>query len=167
MNNHNQVINRPEVQIGQLANPLNERQKISLPSQPLPNLKNSFPINEAEDITPKQYNIVHILRSEKQVDKKVSNPSVSNNPVSNPHVITPKVSNDPSSSSISQPSTFKSNEKDKSAEQTHKPIVPFPNRLATNKTNAQMKRLEKCLIKFKQMCPFLMLFNKFHHMPNF
>ena len=42
MNNHNQAINRLEVQIGQLANSLNERQKGTLPSQPLPNSKNPF-----------------------------------------------------------------------------------------------------------------------------
>ena len=53
MNNHNRSINRLEVQIGQLANSLNERQKETLPSQPLPNPKNPFPVNEAEDITPK------------------------------------------------------------------------------------------------------------------
>jgi len=53
MNNHNQAINRLKVQIGQLANSFNERQKGTLPSQPLPNPKNSFPINEAEDINPK------------------------------------------------------------------------------------------------------------------
>ena len=53
MNNHNQAINRLEVQIVQLANSLNERQKGTLLSQPLPNQKNPFPINEAEDITPK------------------------------------------------------------------------------------------------------------------
>jgi len=39
MNNYNQVINRLEIQIGQLANSLNERQKGTLPSQPLPNPK--------------------------------------------------------------------------------------------------------------------------------
>ena len=54
MNNHNQAINRLEVQIGQLANSPNERQKGTLPSQPLPNPKNNpFPIHEAEDISPK------------------------------------------------------------------------------------------------------------------
>ena len=68
MNNHNQAINRLEVQIGQLANSLNERQKGTLPSQPLPNPKNLFPIHEAEDIISKQCNTIHILRSGKQVD---------------------------------------------------------------------------------------------------
>ena len=63
MNNHNQAINRLEVQIGQLANSLNERQKETLPSQPLLNPKNPFPINKAEDIIPKQCNTIHILRS--------------------------------------------------------------------------------------------------------
>ena len=67
MNNHNQAINRLEVQIGQLANSLNEKQKGILPSQLLPNPKNLFPINEAEDIILKQCNIVHIFRSEKKL----------------------------------------------------------------------------------------------------
>ena len=53
INNHNQAINRLEVQIGQLANSLNESQKGTLPSQRLLNLKNPFPINEAENIIPK------------------------------------------------------------------------------------------------------------------
>jgi len=51
MNNHNQAINRLQVQIVQLANSLNERHKGTLPSQPLSNPKNPFPINEVEDIT--------------------------------------------------------------------------------------------------------------------
>ena len=57
MNTHNQAINMLEVQIGQLANSLNERQKGTLPSQPLPNPKNPFPIHEAEDIGPSQCNM--------------------------------------------------------------------------------------------------------------
>jgi len=136
MNNHNQAINSLEVQISQLANSLNERQKGALPSQPLPNPKNSFPIPEAEDITLKQCNTVHILRSGKQVDNQISNAPVFNLSVSNPPMSAqPKpVSNDPSSSSSSQPSTSKSEEKEKSAEQTYKPIVPFPNRLTNTKT---------------------------------
>ena len=96
MNNHNKAIIRLEVQISQLASSLNERQKRTLPSQPLPNLKNSFPINEAEDIILKQCNIVHILRSGKQVDNQVSNALVSNPPVT-----AQPVSNDPSSLSSS------------------------------------------------------------------
>ena len=47
MNNHNQAINRLEVQISQLANSLSERQNEALSSQPLTNHKNSFPIHEA------------------------------------------------------------------------------------------------------------------------
>ena len=53
------------VQIGQLPNSLNERQKGTLPSQLLPNPKNPFPIHEAEDIILKQCNTVHIMRSGK------------------------------------------------------------------------------------------------------
>jgi len=39
MNNHNQAINRLEVQISQLANSLSERQKGALSSKPLTNLR--------------------------------------------------------------------------------------------------------------------------------
>ena len=67
MNIHNQAINRLEVQIGQLANSLKERQKGTLPSQSLPNLKNPFPINEADDIILKQCNTVHILKFENKL----------------------------------------------------------------------------------------------------
>jgi len=110
-------------------------------SQPLPNPKNQFPIQEAEDIGPKQCNTVHILRSGKQIDNQVSNHPVPNKPVSSSSVIIPQTQNDPSSSS--QPSTFKSNNKDKTDEQPYKPIMPFPNRLVNNKTNAQMEKIRE------------------------
>ena len=93
MNSHNQAINRLEVQISQLASSLNERLKGTLPSQLLPNPKNSYPVNEAEDVIPKQCNTVHILMSEKQVDNQVSNA-----PVSNPPITAQPISNDMSSS---------------------------------------------------------------------
>jgi len=157
MNSHNQAINRLEVQISQLANSLNERQKGTLSSPPLPNPRNSFPIHEAEDITLRQCNTVHILRSGKQVDNQVSNAPVSNLSVSNPPMfVQPKpVSNDPSSSSSSQPSTLKSKEKEKSAEQTYNPIVPFPNRLTNTKTNAQMEKIRKMFNQVQINVPLL------------
>ena len=65
MNSHNQAINRLEIQISQLVSSLNEKQKGTLSSQPLPNPKDSFPVKEAEDVIPKQCNNVQILRSEK------------------------------------------------------------------------------------------------------
>jgi len=48
LNNHAQVISRLEVQISQLASPLSERTKDTLPSQPLANPKNSSQIFEAQ-----------------------------------------------------------------------------------------------------------------------
>jgi len=65
------------------------------------------------------------------------------------------MSNDPSSTSSSQPSTFKSNEKDKTDEQTHKSIVSFPNRLATNKTNAQMEKIREIFNQVQINVPLL------------
>ena len=96
MNTHNQAINRLEVQIGQLANSLNERQKETLPSQPLPNPKNPFPIHEAEDIGPSQCNTVHILRSGKWIDNQVSSHPVPNKSMSTSPVPVPPTKNDPS-----------------------------------------------------------------------
>ena len=68
MNNHIQAINRLEVQISQLVNSLSERQKKALPSQPLTNPKSSFPVHEAQDTQPNQCNVVHVLKSGKEVD---------------------------------------------------------------------------------------------------
>ena len=103
----------------------------------MPNPKNPFPIHEAEDISPSQCNTVHILRSGKRIDNQISSHPVPNKSVSTPPVLVPPTPNDPSSSS--PPSTSKS--KDKTDEQSYKPIVPFPNRLANQKTNAQMEKI--------------------------
>jgi len=124
-----------------------------MPSQPLPNSKNLFRINEAEDIISKQCNTVHILRSGEQVDNQVSNHPVPNNSVPNSPVTVPQTSNDPFSSL--QPSTSKSNDKNKTYEQTYKPIVPFPNRLANNKTNAQMEKIREMFNQVQINVPLL------------
>jgi len=75
--------------------------------------------------------------------------------VSNLPVTTPQIPNDPSSSSSSQPSTSKSNEKNKTDEQTHNPIVLFLNRLATNKTNAQMEKIREMFNQVQINVPLL------------
>ena len=73
--------------------------------------------------------------------------------MSNSPVIIPPTQNNPSSSS--QPSTSKSNNKDKTDEQPYKPIVPFPNRLANNKTNAQMEKIRKIFNQVQINVPLL------------
>jgi len=65
LNNHAHTISRLEVQISQLASSLSERPKVTLPSQPLANPKNSSQIFEAQI---NQCNVVHTLRSGKKVD---------------------------------------------------------------------------------------------------
>jgi len=133
MNIHNQAINRLEFQINQLANSLSEGQKGALPSQPLTYPKNSFLVHEAQDTQPNQCNVVHVLRSGKQVDNQVSLPPVTTQPKSN--------SNEASTSTNFKPNTLENGEKEKekSAEYVHKSVVPFPNRLKNNKSNAQME----------------------------
>ena len=59
-----QVMTRIDMQLSQQANPISERQKGTLPSQPLPNPRNPRQANEAQN--PNQCNLVHILRSEKK-----------------------------------------------------------------------------------------------------
>ena len=130
-----------QVQIGQLANSLNERRKGMLLSQPLPNPKNHFPLHEVEDMDPSQCNTVHILRSEKRVDNKVSNQPPKSVSKSTPPVPVQPTQDNPSI--ISEPSTSKSKEKEKADEQPCKPIAPFPNRLANPKPNAHMEKIRE------------------------
>ena len=67
---------RLEVQTSQLANSQNERLKGTLPSQPVTNPRNSYQAHLAEDKPLNQCNIIHILRSEKKVNKQVPTPSI-------------------------------------------------------------------------------------------
>ena len=82
--------------------------------------------------------------------------------MSNSPVIIPPTQNDPSSSS--QPSTSKSNNKYKIDEQPYKPIVPFPNRLANNKTTAQMEKLREM---FKQVQINVSLLDAIQQVPSY
>ena len=59
--------------MSQLANSQNERQKGTLPSQPIMNPMNSQQAHLIEDQSLNQCNAVHTLRSRKKVDNQVSN----------------------------------------------------------------------------------------------
>jgi len=76
------------------------------------------------------------------VDNQVSSPLVTTQPKFN--------SNKVSTSTNFKPNTSENgeNEKEKSAEDVHKPIVSFSNRVKSNKLNAQM---EKILEMFNQV----------------
>ena len=60
--------------MNQLASSLSERPKGTLPSQSLTNARTSSQASLAEDQLSNQCNVVHILRSGKQVDNQVSMP---------------------------------------------------------------------------------------------
>jgi len=77
-----QTIQRVEGQMSQLANPQHERQKGTLPSQPIMNPRNSQQAHLAEDQSLNQYNVVHTFRSGKKVDNQVS---TSSNPIQHNH----------------------------------------------------------------------------------
>ena len=117
--------------MSQLATPQNERQKGTLPSQPITNPRNSQQAHLAEDSSLNQCNAVHTLRSGKRVDNQVSTPT---HPIRHNH-------NQASTSSNPNPSNSEESEKDKSTSQVHQPIVPFPNRLKNNKQNPHMDKI--------------------------
>ena len=126
-----------------------------LPSQLVPNPKNHFPLHEVEDMGPSQCNTIHILRSGKRVDNKVSNQptkSVSKS-VSKPPVPVQPTQDNPSSSS--DPSTSKDKGKEKVDEQPYKPVVPFPNRLANHKLNAHMEKIREMFNQVQINIPLL------------
>ena len=109
-----------------------------MPSQPLTNLINSSQTNVAQDQQLNQCNMVHTLRSGKQVDNQVSMPS---NPLH--HNLTQA-----STSSSFTPSNSDKSEKDKSGDQEHRVIVTFPNRLKNNnKQTIQIEKIIEILIK--------------------
>ena len=58
-------------------------------------------------------------------------------------------------------------EKEKSVEDVHKPVAPFPNRLKSYKSNAQMEKILQIFNQVKSMFHFLMPYNKCLHMQNF
>ena len=105
--------------MSQSANLQNERQKGSLPSQPIMNPRNSQQAYLAKDHSLNQCNAVHTLRSGKRVDNQVSTPT---NPIQHNY-------NQASTSSNPNPSNSDESEKDKSTSQVYQPIVPFPNRM--------------------------------------
>jgi len=72
---HTQAITQLEVQMSQLASSLSERSKGILPCQPLTNPKKFNQAHVAQDSQINQCNVVHTLRSGKQVDNQVSMPS--------------------------------------------------------------------------------------------
>ena len=138
-----QVLTRIEIQLNQ-----QERQKGTLPSQPLSNPRNPRQANEAQD--PNQCNLVHTLRSGKQVDNQVSMPQ------------DPAQLSIPSSSTPS-PQNSKETEVDKSAKQVHQPIAPFSNRLKSN-NNAHM---EKQLEVFNQVRLNIPLLDAIQQVPSY
>ena len=103
-----------------------------LPSQSLSNPRNFRQANETQD--PNQCNLVHTLRSKKQVDNRVSMPW------------------NPTQASTSSPTHLNFEQKDKSAEQVHKLIAPFLNKLRNN-NNAHMEKTREMFNQVKINLP--------------
>ena len=122
-----QAMTRLENQFSQQTNTISERPKGTLPNQPLSNPINFRQANEAQD--PNQCNLVHTLRSKKQVDNQVSTPS-----------------NPTQASTSSSPTPPNSERKDKSVKQVYKPIAPFLNSLGITIMHTWRKYLS-CLVK--------------------
>lgn len=73
-----QAISKLENQVGQLATHVGEREKGKFPSQPVPNPKGQYGINNSSSSTHDQEHVqsITILRSGKQVDNQVKTPEV-------------------------------------------------------------------------------------------
>ena len=110
------------MQMSQLANSLSERPKGILPSQPLVNPNNFNQAYEIQDPSINQCNVVHTLQTGKKVNNQVYQQK-------NPSHIDPAPASTSTSSPQSAPQT---SDKDSAAEQVHKPVAPFPNRLRNN-----------------------------------
>ena len=131
-----QVLTRIEMQMNH-----QERQKGTLPSQSVANPRNSSQAHLAQEDHMSQCNLIHTLRSGKQVDNQVSTPSSSKQAFTSPNHTSPQLDSD-------------NTKKDKSAENMHKPIAPYPNRLK-NKQGAQMDKVREIFNQVKINVPLL------------
>ena len=102
---------------------------------------------------PSQCNTIHILRSGKRVDNKVSNQPSKPVPKPTPPVPAQPTPDNPSSSS--EPSTSKAKGKKKVDEQPYRPIAPFPNMLANQKLNAHMEKIREMFNQVQINVPLL------------
>ena len=84
MQNTGQAISRLEVQMSQLAGSLSEKSKGTLPSQLVANPRNSSQAHLAQEDHMNQCNLIHTLRSGKQVDNQVSTLSSSKQAFASP-----------------------------------------------------------------------------------
>ena len=85
------------------------------------------------------------MRSGKKVDNQVSMPL---NPIQHTNT-------QASFLSCFNPSQYDESEKEKLVDQVHKPIVPFPYRLKTNKQNAHVEKIIEISNKVKINVPLL------------
>ncbi|XP_074342937.1 uncharacterized protein LOC141680673 [Apium graveolens] len=151
LNSNAQAISKLEVQMGQLANTICEREKNKFPSQPEVNPK--FPLNQR----PHDVNAVISLRSGNQVRNRVG---VDDNEEENSSL---KPNPSPLSTSLDhskQPENFGSGETphsiappskpspNLSTERVFTPKAPYPQRFISNKQSAQV---DKILEVFKQV----------------
>jgi len=93
--------------MSQLTGFLSERPKETLPNQSVANPRNSSQTYLAQKDQMNQCNLIHILRSGKQVDNQVSTPSSSTQASTSPSLIPPQLNSD-------------NTKKDSSAENVHK-----------------------------------------------
>ena len=145
MNANTQAISRLEVQVGQLANALSERERGKFPSQPEPNLgvsqiQGQFQSHSSSSKLPSdQDNAITELRSGRQVDNGVTMPSE-------------ETTREPSKPNLeptpSIPFPISEEKAQDPPEKTYVPLAPFPQRLRKNKTTGNM---DKIFDVFKQV----------------
>ena len=97
--------------MSQLAGFLSEKLKGTLPSQSITNPRNSSQAHLAQEDHMNQCNLIHILRSGKQVDNQVSTPLNSKQAFTSPNPTHPQLDSG-------------NTKKDESDENVHTPIAP-------------------------------------------
>jgi hypothetical protein len=127
-----QAISKLEIQVGQLASHLGERDKGKLPNQPVNNPK-AYTIENSS--TQEHAHVIITLRSGRQVDNRVADPEVVDEAVPATDLARQeKTKSNDKEKKDAKPSTVTPFEKDLT--RSFVPKAPFPERLRVPKKNA-------------------------------
>jgi hypothetical protein len=143
-----QAISKLEIQVGQLASHLGERDKGKLPSQPVNNPKASTIRNSS---TQEHAHAIVTVRSGRRVDNLVADPEVVDEAV--PATDLEETKSDNMEKKDDVPSTVTPIEKDLT--RSFAPKAPYPERLRVPKKNAQFAEILEVFKQVQINIPFL------------
>jgi hypothetical protein len=154
-----QAIAKMEVQMGQMANHLIEREKGKLPSQPVPNPKLQFTGGSSSNFAHEQEHVQAIvtLRSGRQVENQMvlleENPAMPHGQDSG--------KNEERDDEPSKATTIVDD-----PPRSFVPKAPYPNRLLALRREGSLRTFWRCSSKFRLISHFWMPSSKCHLMPN-